>query len=597
MFDKVVIVDKSVTTEVAAPINLGAPTAYFPIFSGKGFGRDSQVKFFSGNTQANLITKYGAPDLTNYLEPIYYAYEFIRGGGNAYVRRIVSSTSTLSHAVILAKGKLNSTTSKYEVKFEIKTIASSTSIDAVVSAAEALYSNVADTDGYLTYPIAVLSLLWTGSEGNKYTFRLVKNTALEATVDERCYTIEMKPNAMSEAKSVEFSVNDCVVDGVSIYANDIFETSYPDATFQMLTGYKTFLTAIDEYIPTTESFVDIFFGIDKTTNAAYPNYTIVGTSVDFTQVGGIALAGGGDGTFATTNATRVDAMMTALADSFAEDATKKLTNEYKYFIDFVFDFGAPAAVKTALVSFANSRLTTSAILDVGTTATKTKSAILTARKTGDATWNNKNITLVSGVGSTIDMFTTKKTVKPLSYFEAFAIPNHINKNDRGSYPFAGNRYQYSNMLADSYSPEFYTEDSTFDEFKANKIVFATEDSNGYTAAINNTSLMDTSDLDKRNNMYLLHRLIRICLLTAKEERFNFAETSDISKYELKINRNISFQMDGLFGDLKLTAEREGTYGPSKNRVKINAYIRFKYTNEGTTFNFTVVGTDSVSTNQ
>lgn len=594
MFDKVIIVDQSISNDVETTFDIGNPTAFVPIFSKKGFGRDSVVKLFPGFTHANLVNKYGTPNMNTYLAPMYYAYEFLRGGGNVYTRRIVSSTSTLAHAIIVAKGK--AVTTKYEVEFDIMTVADATSYEATVAAAEALLDVTPEVGEPSVYPIAIVSLLWSGSEGNKYTFRLLQDFALEKQIEQRGYQVAIAPNAATDPTVVEFSSNDgAMLDGVSIYANDYFETAYPDAKFEFLTGYNAFLAAIATYIPTDEEYPDIFFGINKDTRVAYPNYTIKETSTDFTAIGGIALANGSDGSFATSVSTRVDNMMTELTASFLEEDSLILTNEYKYHVDFLFDFGTPTTVKTAIAGFVNSRQTTTAIMDVGTVATTGKSAILTARLTGDATWNNMNITVVSGAAGYVDPFTTKKVLMPASFFEAYAIPNHILTQDRGSYPFAGDRYPYANMIAGSYAPRFYSENDTdLEAFKDNRINVAFEDSKGYVPYIQSTSLKVNSDLAERNNVYLLHKLIRIGLLTAKAERWNFAEDEDINKYEDTLNKNAGFLMDGLFGSLELTAAREGTIGESKNRVLVTVTIRFKYINKGTTFKFIVTGADTTA---
>lgn len=594
MFDKIVIIDNTVTQPEADIITNGNPKAFFPIFSKRGYGKDSEVKFISGGNHAGLISKYGKPDLQTYLSPAYYAYEFLRGGGDAYIRRIVSPTSTFAHAVIVAKGKVvagvDPAPDTYEVKFVVQTIADSNDLDGLITDAEALYSATDDANGYKTYPIAVFGLNWTGSIGNSFTFRLLPNISLEKVLDgQRAYQVEIKPDSSSEATVVEFSINsDAMLDDESVYANDIFSTSYPDAHFTVLNSVSLFLDAIKTYIPSTEKYVDILFGNSRADYTAYPLYTIAETSVDFTSVGGIAFAAGGDGGFATTEATRTDNMMDQYVASFEEIGTKILQNEYKYFIDYIFDFGATDEVKAAIISFANSRKSTSAVMDTGTTI-KTTTALLTARKTGSSNYNDMDAILAGGIGVARDPFNGKKIVMPLSYFEAFAIPNHILTHDGGAEPFAGDKYTYSNMLPGTYQPYIYNDtDPVVTELIDNRINFAIEDSNGYSAYHQSTTQKVDSVLVERNNVFLLHRLIRICLLTAKAERWNWAEDSDIEKYQDRITRAVAFEMDGKFGEFKLVATREGLIGPSKNRVLVTATLRFKYINKGTTYKFIVV---------
>jgi hypothetical protein len=589
MFDKVIIIDESQTQPQTVVLNNNRPTAFFPIFSSRGFGKDSQLKLFQGKSQSSLVSAYGTPNLADTLAPLYYAYEFLRGGGDAYIRRITSATSTYAHAVIVAKGRPQTADPlKYEVKFGIQTVATATDLEALLTDAEALISLTVDVDGYKTYPIAVVGLNWTGSEGNKYTFRLLPDKGVEKVIDARGYQMEVRKTTNGVPATVSFSTDEnAMIEGSTIFANEYVEEQLPDVFFQMLSaGYAKFLADTKTFLPAGETYPDVFFGKANDTGVVYPSYSIQGSGTDFTAVGGVPFAGGDDGDFVSTNATRIDNMMTRLVSSFAEIPTLLMVNEYKYPIDFVYDFGATQEVKDAIVGFANSRKTTKAIIDTG--ILKTTTGILAARKSGSLNYNTENVAIVAGVATARDQFTNKKMVMPLSFFEAFATPNHINTFG-GERPFAGNLYSYPNMMPGTYQPYFYDENADIvTEFIDNRLNFAMEDANQYTSMHQSTSLNLSSSLGERNNVYLLHRLIRVGLRTAKDQRWNFAEDSDIAQYQSTLIQNIGNELEGKLGDFSLTAQREGTIGDAKNRVLVIGTIRFKYLNKGTTFRFTVV---------
>jgi hypothetical protein len=585
MFDKVVIIDNSQILPAPAPLSASRPTAFFPVFSDRGFGKDSDLKLIRGGNQASLAANFGQPNLASTLEPMYYAYEFLRGGGDVYIRRIVSEISTTAHAVILAKGKVNVTTSAFEVQFVVQTVIGMYTHDTLIAAAEALATTVADVDGNKLWPIAVVGLNWSGNEGNKYTFRLLPDKNLEKVIAQRGYQLEVRKPSSTGPTTVSFAIDpDTLLDGSTVYANEYVEEQLPDVHFTMLSTYNGFLSAIASSIPVDETNVDIFFGKTKA-GVAYPSYTILGLSVDFTAVGGIPLAGGDDGDFAA-GATRIDNMYTRLIASFDEIPTQLLLNEYKYAIDYVFDFNAPQAVKDAIVAFANARLTTSAILD--TNNTKTSSAILALRTAGSLTYNNDALSLHAGIATARDPFSQKKIIMPLSFFEAFATPNHIITYG-GERPFAGNLYAYPNMLPGTYNPYFYSENTdVVESFVDNRLNFAMEDATQYSSFHQSTTLKLDGALLERNNVYLLHKLIRVGLVTARANRWNFAEDSDIALYEASLKQNIGVELEGKLGSFTLAAQREGLIGPARNRVLVTGEIRFKFLNKGTTFNFTIV---------
>ena len=586
MFDKIIIIDESDVIEQNVVLSPNRPRAFIPIFSQRGFGKDSEIKLFKAFTQTALVRKYGTPNVATTMLPMYYAYNFLRGGGDVYLRRITSATSAYAHAVIVAKGKV--VTDKYNVTFGIETLAASVNLETMITDAEALYSATPDEDGNKTFPIAIIGMNWSGIEGNKFTFRLLPNKGMDKEVDVKTYQTEIKESTSAVPVNTGFSLDsNAMLDGISIYSNDIFDETAPDYFFNVLAGYKLFLADIEDYIPAAEvTKPDIFFGKEKD-GTAYPDYVILGTSVDFTAVGGIPFEKGSDGNFASSVAERQTNMMTRLADSFEEEATKILENEYKYFVDFVYDFGAVQDVKDALTGFVGRRQSTKAIIDTG--YDKGSTAILNKRLTGDLTYNDMKITLCGGIAIARDPFNNKKITVPLSYFEAYAIPRHITTYEGGARPFAGALYTYDNMLAGTYQPYFYDENSDIVEsFVDNRINFAMEDSNGYQAFHQSTTVKLESALAERNNVFLLHKMVRIGLLEAKAERWNFAEDADIEKYEGRLKQRIGNELEGRLGSFDLVAEREGTIGAARNRVKVALTVRFKYINKGTTFTFTVI---------
>jgi hypothetical protein len=593
MFDKIVIVDQStVTTTTPAVLSPDRPRAFIPIFSPKGYGKDSEVKLLKAYSHGSLVDLYGIPNMLTTLAPLYYAHEFLRGGGDVYLRRITSATAAFAHVVILAKMRpgTGANATKVEIVFENRTLVAALDPETMITDAEALVNLVPDSDGYTVYPIAVAGLNWAGVEGNKYTFRIIPNTSLDKQIDQKAYSLESRASSSTSPKTVEFTMDsNAVMDGQSIYANDIFEEQSDNVFFDVLDTYTQFLTAIDTFIPAGEkSKPNIFFGKDKL-GVAYPNYTILGTSVDYTASGGVQMTGGSDGDFATSDANHEDNMMSQYVDSFGEITTQMLENEYKYFIDFVYDFGGPQTVKDALVAFAQRRKSTKAIIDTGR-ANKTTTAILAARTSGGITYNNEKVHIVGGIGTYRDPFTNKKIVMPLSFFEAYAVPNHINTFEGGARPFAGASYTYSNIIAGTYQPVIYDENSdAATSLMDNQINFAMEDATGYQAFHQGTSLKSKSlGLGERNNVHLLHLMIRSCLLEAKAERWNFAEDADIERYGSRIQQRLEIQMAGKLSSIKIETARAGKFGEDRNRVTVALTIHFKNINKGTTFTFTIV---------
>jgi hypothetical protein len=591
MFDRIVVIDKTQTTPIPQTLSPDRPRAFIPIFSSKGFGKDSTIKLFNANSQGSLVSSYGQPDIVKNLAPQYYAYEALRGGADVYIRRIVSSTASFSHAVIVGKSRTGTglNTAKKEIVFEIHMLPDSANLDQMVSDAEALATTVADADGYISSPIAIIGLNWAGKEGDKYTFRLIPNRSLDKQISQKAYQLEIRESSTSSPTTVSFSLDlNTLLDGQSLYADDIFDEQSPNVFFKVLAGYTTFVETVAAKLPAGEvSNPDIFFGTDKA-GVLYPNYVILTGSSAFTAVGGISFAGGGDGDFAIGVGNRIANMETRYIASFSEDDTRILENEYRYFIDYVFDFGASDTVKDAIVAFASRRKTTKAIIDTGTTD-KTVTAIVTDRTTGNLTYDNSAIVLVGGIGTYRDPFTNKKIVMPLSFFEAFAVPNHIITFESGARPFAGSSYTYKNIIPGTYLPYIYDEDGVAAEsLRDNQLNFAFEDTNGYQAFHQSTSLKTKSVLQERNNIHILHLMIRSCLLEAKAERWNFAEDSDIERYSNRINQRLKTEMDGKVGELSLQAARAGLYGDDRNRVNVDITVRFKFINEGTTFTFNVV---------
>jgi len=594
MFDKIVIVDQSTfTPETPAVTSPDRPRAFIPIFSTKGFGKDDEIKLFQANTHGTLVKNYGQPNILTTLAPLYYAYEFLRGGGDVYIRRIVSKTAAHGHIVIVAKVRFpneGNNAGKAEVVFENRTLENATDLETMITDAEGLLNLNPDADGFMVYPIAITGINWKGVEGNKFTFRLIPNTSLDKQIDQKAYTLETRESPSASPQSIGFTFDEnATLDGQSIYANDIFEEQSMNVFFNVLSTYNQYIEAIKDYIPETElDKPDIFFGRTKD-NQPYPDYVILESSVDYTASGGIAMEGGSDGTFAVDQPNREDAMMDRYVEAFDEIPTQMLENEYKYFIDYVFDFGAPQEVKDAIVAFAQRRKTTKAIIDTGRD-NKTVTAIVNARVSGGITYSNEKVVIVGGVATFRDPFTNKKIVMPLSFFEAFSIPNHVNTFEGGARPFAGANYTYDNIIPGTYQPIIYDENSdSAEKLVDNQINFAMEDSSGYQGFHQATSLKVRSlGLGERNNVHLLHQMIRSCLLEAKAERWNFLEDADIERYGARIQQRLEIEMAGKVGELSIETARAGNYGDDRNRVNVSITVRFKYINKGTTFTFTIV---------
>lgn len=590
MFDKIVIVDQSTTTTVPQLASPDRPRAFIPIFSPTGFGKDSVVKLFNANSQAKLVSSYGIPSMVNTLAPMYYAYEFLRGGGDVYVRRITSKTSTFAHAIIVVKFRdgTGPNIGKAEVMYEIRTLVDATNTEQMIADAEALRDITPDADSYITYPIALLTLKWSGKNGNKFTWRLLPARTLDKQITSKAYQVQINNPTTASPTTVSFTFDDAtVLDGQSLYADDIFELQSSEVGFHVLAPYTEFIEKISTYLPAEElESPDLFFGVNKL-GEAYPNYVVLDTSVDFTNAGGIPMAAGSDGNFDLSDPARVQNMMARYVESFDEDATQMLLNEYKYYIDYVFDFGAPQEVKDALVAFANQRKTTKVILDSGTQNT-TITSLVNARKSGGLSYNNERVNIAGGVGTYIDPNTNKKLTMPLSFFEAYATASHIVTFQKGATPFAGASYTYDNMVAGTYKPAVYDENADGpQQLYDNQINFAMEDINGYQAFHQSTASKSNGALGERNNVQLLHLMVRTCLLEAKAERWNFAEDSDIARYQDRLTQRISTEMEGKLGEFELTAARAGEHGEDRNRVEVAINVRFKYINKGTTFRFTV----------
>ncbi|MBS4066753.1 MAG: hypothetical protein KGZ74_19480, partial [Chitinophagaceae bacterium] len=240
MFDKIIIIDESDVIEQNVVLSPNRPRAFIPIFSQRGFGKDSEIKLFKAFTQTALVRKYGTPNVATTMLPMYYAYNFLRGGGDVYLRRITSATSAYAHAVIVAKGKV--VTDKYNVTFGIETLAASVNLETMITDAEALYSATPDEDGNKTFPIAIIGMNWSGIEGNKFTFRLLPNKGMDKEVDVKTYQTEIKESTSAVPVNTGFSLDsNAMLDGISIYSNDIFDETAPDYFFNVLAGYKLFL--------------------------------------------------------------------------------------------------------------------------------------------------------------------------------------------------------------------------------------------------------------------------------------------------------------------------------------------------------------------
>lgn len=597
MFDKIIIVDQSIVpfTPVAVE-SPDQPQAFFPIFSDQGFGKDEVIKLVQANNHGSLIDNFGTPGPISTLTPLYYAYEFVRGGGNAYIRRITSATSAHAHSIIVAKIRKGATGTpndgKLEVKFEVAVLQDAFDLNKMVDDAANLLDIVPDADGYTTYPISIIGLNWTGSKGNEYTWRQLPNPTLDKQIKTaKTYNLESKANATASPKNQGFSLDtNAIIDGQSIFADDIFDEHSTNIFYYVLNTYEQFLKEISEFIPISEQNApDIFFGKTKT-NVPYPNYVILDTSVDFTNPGGIAFANGSDGTFAAGTPNRESLMMDRFVESFTEMPTEMLRNEYKYWIDFVFDFkDSTQTVKDTIVAFALGRKSTQAIIDTGVDK-NTVASCIAARKSGGITYSNKDVTIVCGSATYRDAWSNKKMVMPLSFFEAFAIPYHVNTYEGGARPFAGALYTYDNMISGTYQPVIFDEES--DEFKDMydaQLNFAMEDRTGYQAAHQNTSSTVVSlGLGERSNIYLLNRMIRSCLLEAKAERWNFNEDDNVKQYGERIQQRLEIENNGKVAELKIDVHRAGDYGIDRNRVNATITVRFKYINKGTTFTFVVV---------
>ena len=536
----VVINDNSAyTDEVVAAID--SNVKFLCVFR-SGMGIDNKIVKKTDLT--DFTSTFGNLNYSLYGQPLMMPHAILSSGyGSVYAMRVLPADATYANAVLSAMYKADAAgeTAKFHVKYVIDYVTGGKTKSDIATAVAALNVSAPDTDGYKKLPIAVVRTTGRGEYGNKFRFRISRNTNYEKDYEIKMYNFDVISTFNGASTLATYTggvitsdkydqttlitdVVDAYDDGSTYFKIDVDEANVTTLYNDYVTFLKT-LTGFAEEIPSIDEW-DLFFGYTLNSTTKYSKFEIVTTGDDdivaVDTVTGISLANGTEGAFTSGTAEQqASAIATAYTDAFEGSLDRTILSPKRVPYDVLLDANYPDDVKSAMYALNVARNDAILHLDAGTETTLSQvSTVIT-----DMSVFTKNCSKEWQHYLIRDPQSKKKVAVTTTYFMAQKLAYHL-KTYGNHVPFVMNYATITGHVKNSLEPSVETTDTDVKELLYNARInyYETSGEDTFRRACQNTAQTKTSDLLEENNLRTLLELKRGIEDDCLAKLYNFADS-------------------------------------------------------------------------
>ena len=510
-----------------------------------GMGPDNVI--IKKTSVKDFTTTYGSSDYAKYGQPLMMPIAALTSGyASVYAMRVMPDDATYANAVLSVLYKSDAESGKFTVKIASEYIENGSKVADVKAGAAALASDTPDEKGFKKIPVAVITMAGRGDYGNKFRFRISRDTLYEKDYGIKMYDFEAISTTGGLAKvatyvgsivtSPKYNETTLITDvieskdvGSSYFNIDVDETAVEKV-------YNEFVKFVDGLtsekkgdIPELDEF-DLFFGKLINSDETYKNYEVISTDdADDSIVGvdaaeGITLAGGDEGSFASGTAEDIaSAISQAYVDAFNGTLDKSVLSTKRAPYDILLDANYPFAVKQAMYALNTARADGILHLDAGII---TSTAELSNAIKDYAEFNNRYTSKEFQHYMIRDPQTKKKVAVTTTYFLAQRLPAHI-RNNGGHIPFVKNYATLTGHVKNSLEPAIELIDMDLKEqLYINRFnYYETIAEDTFARSVQNTAQMNDSDLLEESNVRTLLTLKRELEDDCQANLYNFADAN------------------------------------------------------------------------
>ncbi|BDH16444.1 MAG: hypothetical protein [Bacteriophage sp.] len=529
-------------------------------------------------TDTEYVHIFGEPNLQKYGQAGYNVINWLKGGGVAYVIRVLPATSTYAVGSLFVQAK----TVGSEKVITLGTFGPSVSITSIASAKEFITANTVYTDKVspATIPLGIMLPKGRGTGYNDLGYRLSLATEYDATFAFRTYNITITtkddlgnnevlegpflisfdPDAKSKSRESLYWVN-----VLNKYSEFVTVIDNPSA-FEKVTGYL--LEKFPAYDPAKLDFIFKRPTLADTNSTVYSSIRLdsttvsngqlfVGNSVNYFTSGKV-----GEWTGSNTEESLLVRAYQGLIDPAITDPNIEF--------DIALDANFSPAVKNAISELCiNLREDTFGIVDLKFQANEQQT--VDYRK-NTVTVAHRNVAVFAHDMQVFDPYSGQSIKVTSPYLLATKIPE--NDNAYGvQYPFVGPRrgaitgFENINFIPNPIWREtFYAQRINYIERDPKKINFGTQ----LTSQAQNSALSDI------NNMRVLLKIRREVTKMLKDYRMEF---SDATTYE-SINYNLAGYLQTWISNRACSSISGNCYASEYDKMQKQARVDINLTFTG-----------------
>lgn len=581
----------------------GQPNEYKPLFmcaisSDKGEEHLQVVN-------SDFKKRFGDISFMRHGQPLLQASRIIDSGGQILVKRLVAPDATLANIIIVAKTKVTQVQKTNDLgqplylldgaevitedggatpimidvvtlKYEAQTIEELDTASKIEVSVKTIYSETEDEDGFKTYPLFSIHDNGRGISNKK--FRISPDYDGSKNIDFLRYKIDiLENNTVLESMIFAF-------DPEKIYFNMAFslETIVNKTSLQvkakMYDEYiYAFVNTIKETVSEVENILneDILFG-KKRTSEKIKSIVIDPDSVNLTNIFGIGLASGGNGTFGDNPITS-DAYEDELEKFFSGELDDNIYDLVKYPVEAIVDANYPEKVKRAIEGLVTFREDIFYFSDMGFVYD-----LESMRSIANMGAKNKFCANYHLSYDVLDPYTKKQITVTVGYSLSRILVNHL-KNGRNR-PLAGviNEAILEEAIEGTinYIPKVTPKVNQKQELDDYRICYAGWLNNRLVLESQYTTQPAYTQLSFINNMLAMQEVIRAVRNRCPITRYSFIDGEDLETYKNDVqsvlnrytNNFITLEFEYIQDDIMI----QNKIFYAAIRVKFRNYVQAEY---------------------
>jgi hypothetical protein len=546
------------------------------------------VQFYAGEG-ARFIEEFGAPNFRKNGVGHYIALEALNNNRNMGVLAVnlKPATATYANAAIVAKLKVTPDVAKtnesgdplYLTPGNVETTESDgntaivrdvmTATYSVVSFANitresqlqeamtALRSDVADAEGFKTYPLVGFYYKGKGDFGNNINFRMLEYVS--RYTGEYLYALDLFDGTKVVNLEDNSFFSDSAVLTESVFIESIVNSANTSLRAVSANDIEDFYEALVPYLGPKLKKVDLF-------TAEEYQYEVASTSTDFTSVRAVRLDNGAEGLTAD--------YANLVGDFFDGKIVDDIDSLIRYRIDVVPDLNFTNGEKAKLISFLNRRTySTTAILMAG--ADTLESAIVERETLFKGEY--PSVLLIPNAQSPKfqDPYTKRAFTFPLIYFFMKSYCENYRTHANSFMPLAGPNARVTGFIEDTMLfPS--TNEKLLDNLDKSRINVLRKDTmpGAYIYTQNTNTEMD-SDSTELNNICILRSIIYDIVNMAHSKNYTFNDFEEVEKFDEDMTLTVRPKYSNYVSGIITKVGKKSLTGSGKNTNIINVTVNFK----------------------